>query len=53
MLRFLLILACAATIAGCDTFGAYKVRVKSPTARQDVREAPYYDYNKKETVYPR
>jgi hypothetical protein len=53
MVRLLLILACAATIAGCDTFRDYSVRIKDPTARQDVQETPYYDYNKRETVYPR
>jgi len=53
MRQILLILACAAALAGCESLRDYNVRVKSPTTRSDVQEAPYYDYNKRETVYPR
>ena len=53
MLRILLFAACAVTIAGCDTFRDYSFQVKSPTTRSDVQEEPYYDYNRRETIYPR
>ncbi len=53
MIRVLACLSLALALSACDTFRDYRVGVKDPTRRDTVQEQPYYDYNKRETIYPR
>mgnify|MGYP006253415803 FL=1 len=53
MARISLLCLLALTLVGCDTFRDYKIRINDPTRRSQVEEPTYYDYGRRETVYPR
>lgn len=53
MIRLLVASALALALSACDTFRDYRVGVEDPTRRDTVKEQPYYDYSKRETIYTR
>lgn len=53
MVRMLMLILPALALTACESLKDYRVRVDDPTQRSVVKEQPYYDYKKRETIYSR
>jgi hypothetical protein len=51
MLRTLVCLGLLCSATACGMFSDYRVDISDPTAKTPSPEAPYYDYNREETIY--